>query len=425
MLVSKFVVSFLIFIFINSLLLIWCVKAEPCYSVCNWTTWLSWAECSKTCGGGTRYRSRRLCCQNDWLARGLDYCVTQCNRDSAGFRERSTCNAFCYNSGTMTFGFCSCRNGYYGSCCQSRVTCGSPTGITNGQVSSSHNNYGGVATYTCNQHYTRVGSSQRTCTGGPNGYWNGSAPHCVFSNTCHSNPCQNGGTCINGLNRYTCSCIPGWSGIHCELDITPPTMTGCASDITQYVTNRLTEIEWTEPQFSDPMKGDIRVTANYEQPLYTFPWGTFKVHYSALKTGNALRTDCEFNINVFPHPCEPLEAPEHGAVVCNNWITNLGQYCLIFCNEDWNVPQGGNINQMYVCGATGHWAPSKINKCTVERVHKDEEETGYFKGDCSTGESQSLMKESYLNALEQSPYYKICSSHEEECNTDNVSIQCG
>ena len=36
-------------------------------------------------------------------------------------------------------------------------------------------------------------------------------------NTCASNPCQNQGTCVDGLNMYTCQCGDGWSGLNCEL----------------------------------------------------------------------------------------------------------------------------------------------------------------------------------------------------------------
>ncbi|MCP3661956.1 MAG: calcium-binding EGF-like domain-containing protein [Gammaproteobacteria bacterium] len=31
-----------------------------------------------------------------------------------------------------------------------------------------------------------------------------------------SNPCQNGGTCTDGLNSYTCACAAGYTGKICE-----------------------------------------------------------------------------------------------------------------------------------------------------------------------------------------------------------------
>ena len=33
---------------------------------------------------------------------------------------------------------------------------------------------------------------------------------------CISNPCQNGGTCTDALNGYTCSCPLSFGGTHCE-----------------------------------------------------------------------------------------------------------------------------------------------------------------------------------------------------------------
>lgn len=44
--------------------------------------------------------------------------------------------------------------------------------------------------------------------------------HCVFlrgNNWCSSYPCQNGGTCTNFLNGFTCTCPMGTSGQLCEI----------------------------------------------------------------------------------------------------------------------------------------------------------------------------------------------------------------
>lgn len=35
-------------------------------------------------------------------------------------------------------------------------------------------------------------------------------------NDCESNPCKNGGTCIDGVNSYKCICSDGWEGAYCE-----------------------------------------------------------------------------------------------------------------------------------------------------------------------------------------------------------------
>ena len=35
-------------------------------------------------------------------------------------------------------------------------------------------------------------------------------------NECYTNPCQNGGTCKDAVNSYTCQCKPGYQGYNCE-----------------------------------------------------------------------------------------------------------------------------------------------------------------------------------------------------------------
>ena len=36
---------------------------------------------------------------------------------------------------------------------------------------------------------------------------------------CHSSPCQNKATCNDKVNEYSCTCPPGYTGIHCETGI--------------------------------------------------------------------------------------------------------------------------------------------------------------------------------------------------------------
>ena len=46
-------------------------------------------------------------------------------------------------------------------------------------------------------------------------------------NECSSNPCQNSGTCNDGVNGYTCNCVPGFVGTECG--------TGISIDLYTYV----------------------------------------------------------------------------------------------------------------------------------------------------------------------------------------------
>ena len=35
-------------------------------------------------------------------------------------------------------------------------------------------------------------------------------------NNCEPNPCQNDGTCTDGVDTYTCSCVTGFEGSECQ-----------------------------------------------------------------------------------------------------------------------------------------------------------------------------------------------------------------
>ena len=44
---------------------------------------------------------------------------------------------------------------------------------------------------------------------------------------CASSPCQNGGTCVDDSNSYTCNCVVGYAGKNCETDIDECTSNPC------------------------------------------------------------------------------------------------------------------------------------------------------------------------------------------------------
>ena len=48
-------------------------------------------------------------------------------------------------------------------------------------------------------------------------------------NECQSLPCQNGGDCFDDINRYSCSCPVGYTGVQCETGKSVCCVSSCSS----------------------------------------------------------------------------------------------------------------------------------------------------------------------------------------------------
>uniref|UniRef100_A0A8B9EP87 Fibulin 7 n=1 Tax=Anser cygnoides TaxID=8845 RepID=A0A8B9EP87_ANSCY len=68
--------------------------------------------------------------------------------------------------------------------------------------------------FVCDAGFWLVGSETRTCR--RDRTWGGTQPFCRSIDDCSSNPCANGGTCVDGNQSYTCLCPWGWSGTSCQ-----------------------------------------------------------------------------------------------------------------------------------------------------------------------------------------------------------------
>jgi hypothetical protein len=75
----------------------------------------------------------------------------------------------------------------------------------------------------------KVGLNTRACN------WIAFSPRKV-RNYCDPNPCENGGTCVNGEEGFTCQCAAGWMGTTCsgelinqQVHFTSKTLDTCSS----------------------------------------------------------------------------------------------------------------------------------------------------------------------------------------------------
>lgn len=89
-------------------------------------------------------------------------------------------------------------------------------------------------------------------------YWSSSCFISAKTHACKSNPCQNGATCVNTGDFYSCICKEGFEGQHCQHDINdcnpPPCFNGgkCVDGINWFLCE-------CAPGFTGP---DCRININ-------------------------------------------------------------------------------------------------------------------------------------------------------------------
>ncbi|XP_062584741.1 matrilin-2-like [Saccostrea cucullata] len=303
------------------------------------------------------------------------------------------------------------------------ISCGHPGIPVNGQLHGSDFSQGKSVTYSCKTGYKLVGYQQRTCQRDKS--WSGGLPACIFVNTCNSDPCQNGGSCIDGENRYTCNCIQGYTGVHCEKDIQPPVIRFCPSNIRQLSSSRFVNVTWRPPDFYDPFGHDVEVTTNYPYHGSIFRWGYYTARYTALKPFNGLRANCTFNIFVGPLSCPKLEVPLNGALVCNGWIIEFARLCVVFCQQGTRLSHGHDIRSKYFCGGSGNWLPNrKLPSCERSTMEPSRDDDLYYFKTCDR-KHENQMKNEYIKILQKSMFRSLCFKFKDLCIPENVDVQCG
>ncbi|XP_060564584.1 fibropellin-3-like [Ruditapes philippinarum] len=115
----------------------------------------------------------------------------------------------CYIKSKLSGINCDCGDsGYTGACCETDINdCYNNSCLNDGTCID------GVNNYTC---ICPEGFSGRNCE--------------TDINDCYNNSCLNDGTCIDGVNNYTCICPEGFSGRNCETDINDCYNNSCLND---------------------------------------------------------------------------------------------------------------------------------------------------------------------------------------------------
>ncbi|XP_063168897.1 fibulin-7-like [Candoia aspera] len=95
--------------------------------------------------------------------------------------------------------------------------CALPSAPSNGRRLGRRTAVGNEVHFVCNLGFTLIGSETRACLA--NRTWSGRPAFCKSIGGCASQPCANGGTCADGVYRYTCLCPSGWSGSTCQAPV--------------------------------------------------------------------------------------------------------------------------------------------------------------------------------------------------------------
>ncbi|XP_041371279.1 neurogenic locus notch homolog protein 1-like [Gigantopelta aegis] len=406
-----------------------------CLFICLYMGTAAGGSCMVSCS--KRVRTSTSCGLFGWSScTAYRYVTTSC-ACGFGWRHDGECSGSC-GSGVQRFvseSSCGCPIQYKTEACQNNNPCPVDGTWSSWSVVSSGCSVtcgGGVRTLYRTRSCVNRAYGGRDCPGlssisETQSCNNVKCPLAAPPNPCLSSPCKNSATCVDHKDgTFHCQCMQGYGGVLCQNDIQPPVVNDCMDNFTSYVTTAKVTVEWTVPVFTDPMGSEIKVISNYPRNNSEFPWGDFTVQYTATKLLNAKQTECTFVVSVRPTPCDPLNIPQHGARVCNGWGTSYAQICMVFCSEDMSLPLGEDHRQLWVCGATGRWIPSRpLPDCSAQPVVPGVPiDDGYNVRDYTYSTClDDDIRRTYVDTVKGSVFKDVCNLGE-GCQPSQVTIDC-
>uniref|UniRef100_K1RC33 Fibropellin-1 n=1 Tax=Magallana gigas TaxID=29159 RepID=K1RC33_MAGGI len=156
-------------------------------------------------------------------------------------------------------------------------------------------------------------------------------------------------------------CPPGYKGHDCSIrvDKNPPTVHSCPGDFRVVSQSRLSQVNWTEPIFSDDV-GVINVFQTH-RPGEVLAYGEYAITYVAFDAANNT-ANCSFHVAVTPFDCEIPEVPEGVNHSC--WSSGSRRYCWLSCEDPNTHTFSEPVPQSYQCGLSGLWDPPRGDNFT-------------------------------------------------------------
>ncbi|XP_052828928.1 protein crumbs isoform X1 [Octopus bimaculoides] len=200
---------------------------------------------------------------------------------------------------------------------------------------------------------------------------------------CVNNPCQNNGTCEDGINSYNCSCINGTEGKNCEIDINecesnPCKNFGQCKDLLNRYQCNCTDTGFTGPTCSknidDCLSNPCQNNASCIDGVKNYTCKCYKGYKSE---------HCETDIN----ECSINPCVHSYACLQRSNQSLYGQNPPYFDSPQFSYANASGYKCLCETGYEGHNCSQDINEClSLNCVHGNcSDYIGFAKCDCDEG----------------------------------------